>query len=170
MRHVERTSALLYVLDLHGGESAGARGGRDEDAPVRDLEVLVKELEGYGDGSLREREAVVCCNKLDLVGALGAEGEDEREERIHKVSLASVRLGLSVRSVRGVSAVAGIGLGDLAMDLRASVEESRERKRVLMAAEDVREKAAAAKEEAEGEKEWTGEGRKPFYFNNQKGY
>jgi GTP-binding protein len=121
LRHVERTTALMYVVDIHGGESFMARGGSAMSSPVRDLEVLVKELESYGDGSLLDRHAIVCCNKLDLLG-----NDEEREEAIQKVREASESLGLFVQSVRGVSALKGTNMGELAMDLRQAVFDAEE--------------------------------------------
>lgn len=59
LRHIERTRVLLYVIDASGLE------GR---SPVRDLEVLRKELALYRP-ELAERPSVVFANKMDLAEA-----------------------------------------------------------------------------------------------------
>ncbi|EEC48920.1 predicted protein, partial [Phaeodactylum tricornutum CCAP 1055/1] len=58
LRHIERTKALLYIVDA---------AGTDFRDPAEDLKILAKELESYGDGSLLERRALVVANKLDLL-------------------------------------------------------------------------------------------------------
>ncbi len=56
LRHIERTKALLYVLDMAGVD------GRN---PVDDLKVLRNELELYMKG-LSQRAVIVIANKMDL--------------------------------------------------------------------------------------------------------
>ncbi len=56
LRHIERTQALLYVLDMAGVD------GRN---PVEDLKVLRNELELYMKG-LSKRAVIVVANKMDL--------------------------------------------------------------------------------------------------------
>ena len=62
LRHVERCSALLHVLDC-----ATLEPGRD---PVTDLEVILRELEAYevpeGQTPLLERPQLVALNKIDV--------------------------------------------------------------------------------------------------------
>ncbi|KZE93221.1 GTPase Obg [Agromyces sp. NDB4Y10] len=62
LRHVERCSALLHVLDC-----ATLEPGRD---PVSDLEVILRELEAYevpeGQTPLLERPQLVALNKIDV--------------------------------------------------------------------------------------------------------
>ena len=58
LRHVERTRLLVHVLDISGSE------GRD---PLEDFDVIMAELERYGD--LRERPMIVAANKIDLGGS-----------------------------------------------------------------------------------------------------
>lgn len=53
LRHVERTAALVYVVDVSGG-----RDGK------RDLDVLMRELELYEPG-LSKRPSCVAANKMD---------------------------------------------------------------------------------------------------------
>lgn len=62
LRHVERCSALLHVLDC-----ATLEPGRD---PISDLEVILAELEAYpvpeGQTPLLERPQLVALNKIDV--------------------------------------------------------------------------------------------------------
>jgi GTP-binding protein len=62
LRHVERCSALLHVLDC-----ATLEPGRD---PISDLEVILRELEAYevpeGQIPLLERPQLVALNKIDV--------------------------------------------------------------------------------------------------------
>ncbi|AYG05122.1 GTPase ObgE [Gryllotalpicola protaetiae] len=62
LRHVERCTALLHVLDC-----ATLEPGRD---PVTDLEVILSELAAYpvpaGQVPLRERPQLVALNKIDV--------------------------------------------------------------------------------------------------------
>jgi len=59
LRHIERTSTLVYVLDIAGSE------GRD---PLDDFEVLRKELKAY-DPALLDKPCLIVLNKMDLEGA-----------------------------------------------------------------------------------------------------
>jgi GTP-binding protein len=66
LRHVERCSALLHVIDC-----ATMDPGRD---PISDLDVILKELEAYevpaGQTPLIERPQLVALNKIDIPDAL----------------------------------------------------------------------------------------------------
>ncbi|MBI2913067.1 MAG: GTPase ObgE [Chloroflexi bacterium] len=68
LRHVERTKVVVHLLD----------GSRPE--PVRDLDVVNKELRQYGHG-LVGREQVIAVNKLDLGEVRGRKGELEVQLR-----------------------------------------------------------------------------------------
>jgi GTP-binding protein len=59
LRHVERTSVLLFVLDASGFE------GRD---PLKDFETLRNELKAY-DPTLLQKPFLVALNKIDLEDA-----------------------------------------------------------------------------------------------------
>ncbi|MBI2742685.1 MAG: GTPase ObgE [Chlamydiales bacterium] len=59
LKHIERTSVLLFVIDVSGFE------GRD---PVRDYEILREELRSY-DPKLLEKPSLVALNKIDMEGA-----------------------------------------------------------------------------------------------------
>ena len=59
LRHIERTSVLLYVLDM---------GGVDGRTPWDDLASLEQELELYLEG-LSKRPSLIVANKMDLPDA-----------------------------------------------------------------------------------------------------
>jgi Obg family GTPase CgtA len=111
LRHVERTKALLYMVDA---------AGTDFRDPIQDLRVLVNELESYGDGSLLEQRALVVANKVDLM----------EKEKIQEVlgQLAEVADSLGIHrdhDVMAISAgVTGFGLGPLSQAIRKTVELS----------------------------------------------
>lgn len=74
LRHIERSSILVIVIDLSTGTSASAAaqaGAVIDDAeaqidrPCRDVEVLINELEAYKPG-LSARVSMVIANKADL--------------------------------------------------------------------------------------------------------
>lgn len=59
LRHIERTSALVFVIDISGFE------GRD---PLDDFAVLRQELESY-DPALLQKPCLIVLNKIDVEGA-----------------------------------------------------------------------------------------------------
>ena len=59
LKHIERTSALVYVIDISGFEE------RD---PLRDYEILRNELKAY-DEKLLEKPHIIALNKIDEIGA-----------------------------------------------------------------------------------------------------
>jgi GTP-binding protein len=59
LKHVERTSVLLYVIDISGFEE------RD---PIQDFEILRNELKEYNE-ALLEKPYLVALNKIDMEGA-----------------------------------------------------------------------------------------------------
>ncbi|PWB96895.1 GTPase ObgE [Salinibacterium hongtaonis] len=109
LRHVERCSALVHVLDC-----ATLEPGRD---PLSDLDIILSELSSYevpaGQTPLLERPQVVVLNKVDV-----PDGRD----------LASlVRPELEARGYRvfEASAVSREGLRELSYALGALVDENR---------------------------------------------
>ncbi|WP_030201507.1 GTPase ObgE [Streptomyces sp. NRRL S-87] len=107
LRHVERCSVLVHVLDTATLES-------DRD-PVSDLDVIEEELRLYG-GGLEKRPRIVVLNKVDI-----PDGQDladmirpELEERGYKVF--------------EVSAVARTGLKELSYALAEIVGRARARR------------------------------------------
>ena len=119
LRHIERTKALLYMVDVAGVDF------RD---PLRDLEVLVEELESYqpgnpavndrgsaGTNTLLDRPALVAGNKVDL---LHPDKELELEFALQeKANELGLRMAQDVLMIS--AGVSGAGLGKLAEALRA---------------------------------------------------
>uniref|UniRef100_UPI0015F011F3 GTPase ObgE n=1 Tax=Streptomyces phytophilus TaxID=722715 RepID=UPI0015F011F3 len=103
LRHVERCSVLVHVLDTATLES-------DRD-PVSDLDVIEEELRAYG--GLDDRPRVVVLNKIDI-----PDGHDLAE---------MVRPDLEERgfTVYEVSAVARTGLKELSYGLAGIVSAAR---------------------------------------------
>ncbi len=98
LRHVERCSVLLFVIDMAGSE------GRD---PKDDYALLRKELKLYR-AELATRPSLILANKMDLPGA---------EEQL-AVFKKRVR-----RKVISVSGQSGEGIEALKLLLRQAVEE-----------------------------------------------
>lgn len=111
LRHVERTKALLYIVDA---------ASVDFRNPVDDLRILAKELASYGDGSLMERRALVVANKVDLLHV------DHTAELLVMIQEAAIELGIRFEhDVMAISAgVTGVGLGDLSKAIRDVVSSS----------------------------------------------
>ncbi|OEJ39044.1 GTPase ObgE [Streptomyces agglomeratus] len=103
LRHVERCSVLVHVLDTATLES-------DRD-PLTDLDVIEEELAQYG--GLGDRPRVVVLNKIDI-----PDGKELAE---------MIRPDLEVRgySVYEASAVAHIGLKELSFALAEVVSKAR---------------------------------------------
>jgi len=102
LRHVERTRALVHVVDASG------TSGRD---PVADLRAVREEVRHW-DPALLERPQIVVATKRDAVGEPDPLPALEEESR---------RLGLEVRPV---SAVTGEGLAELKRSLGRLVREA----------------------------------------------
>jgi GTP-binding protein len=84
LRHLERTQALVHVVDVSGGS------GRD---PVSDLQVLRRELEAFRP-ELAAKPQIVAANKMDAVADTTAVTALAREaERLrlpfHRISAAT---------------------------------------------------------------------------------
>jgi GTP-binding protein len=108
LRHVQRTSVLLHVVDVSG------QSGRD---PVQDLETVLHEVR-LSDPSLLERPQLVAASKRDAVA------EDDPLPRFRE---AAERMGLEVVPI---SAVAGAGLLELKRGLAKRVALSRESRKL----------------------------------------
>jgi len=112
LRHVERCSALLHVLDC-----ATLEPGRD---PISDLDVILAELEAYpvpdGQLPLLERPQLIALNKVDV-----PEGRELAD---------FVRPDLEARGYRvfEISAVSREGLRELSFALAEIVEADRAEK------------------------------------------
>jgi len=112
LRHVERCSVLVHVLDCAAGITDG-EPGRD---PVTDLDVIEAELDAYEaatGASLRDRPRIVALNKIDVPAAreLAAEAAPVLEAR-----------GLTVCRV---SAATREGLRELAFTVGSVIAEAR---------------------------------------------
>ncbi len=109
LRHVERCSAILHVID-----TATIEPGRE---PVSDFHAIVAELTQYqvpeGDTPLAERPAIVALNKVD---------SDADLQRIAGVREAFEALGFQVHEV---SAVTQRGIPGLKLALGALVQQQR---------------------------------------------
>jgi len=121
LRHVERCTALVHVLDC-----ATLEPGRD---PISDLDVILAELAAYpvpeGQVPLLERPQLVALNKIDVPEA--AELAD------------FVRPDLEARGYRvfEISTVSRAGLRELGFALAGIVEEHREEQALTPAPERV---------------------------------
>ena len=138
LRHIERTKALVYMVDGVGVD------GRD---PVNDLKILGKELQEYGSSGIfgenemggdegeygeemrrRRREilnrpSLILANKMDLVSKEEAE-MGRREELLFQLSQAAKEVGIVCdhNDIFGISAgVSGEGLRGLSKRLRQVV-------------------------------------------------
>lgn len=111
LRHLERTKALLYIVDA---ASVDGRG------PVDDLLTLVDEISTYADGDMLTRPSLVVANKVDLLSA------QETEMTLFEVEAAARDAGIQFSGdVLGISAgVTGVGLELLSRAIRNVVEES----------------------------------------------
>jgi Obg family GTPase CgtA len=108
LRHLERTKALLYIVDAAGVD------GRD---PIEDLRILVEELEAYGGGDMLRRNALVVANKMDLLS--DARKLDVMSCLTDFCNDADIRL---TEDVIGISAgVSGEGLFNLSKAIRQTV-------------------------------------------------
>src|ERR1700712_5432937 len=105
LRHVERCSGLVHVLDC-----ATLDPGRD---PISDLDALEAELDAYGGGGLTGRPRVVALSKIDI-----PEGRELAE---------MVRPELKARGLEvfEISAASHEGLRSLTLRLAQIVEQHR---------------------------------------------
>jgi GTP-binding protein len=121
LRHVERCSALVHVLDC-----ATEEPGRD---PITDLEVIEAELAAYSGAtgaSLADRPRIVALNKIDVpaareLAALVAEELTARGLTVFQTS-AATREGLRELS---------FGMGRLVAEARAAAPEAEPSRQVL---------------------------------------
>ncbi|KAL3777496.1 hypothetical protein ACHAW5_000562 [Stephanodiscus triporus] len=139
LRHIERTKALVYMVDAAGVD------GRD---PVNDLKILGKELREYGSSGIfgeneirgegeyeeemrrRRREimnrpSLILANKMDLIPDIDA-GLGRREELLFQLGLAAEEVGIFCEhdDIQAISAgVTGEGLRGLSKRLRQVVKQ-----------------------------------------------
>nr|WP_321464527.1 GTPase ObgE [uncultured Desulfobulbus sp.] len=101
LRHIERTSILLHLIDASG----------EEDQPLADYQVLAAELAAYKE-ELLQRAHLVLLNKIDLID----------EERLAEVQALFAQQGISVMTI---SAECGDGLEQLKTTLGDLLEQQR---------------------------------------------
>jgi GTP-binding protein len=95
LRHIERTSVLLYVVDAVGfGEG-----------PVSDFDSVRREVASYSEG-MKEKDSLVAVNKIDLVDS--QEKLREIKEDLERLAQAPVIL---------ISAKTEAGIGELIRQL-----------------------------------------------------
>ena len=112
LRHIERTKALLYIVDIAGTD------GRD---PVNDLQILVEELASYKDGDLMHRKSLLLANKVDLME------EEKLLEIVGSLAETAESLGLDVsHDVLSTSMTQGGGLELLSKAMREIVVQAEE--------------------------------------------
>jgi Obg family GTPase CgtA len=111
LRHLERTKALLYIVDAAGVD------GRD---PINDFEILVDELSAYGHGDMLNRRCLVVANKMDLLD------ETHRQDLISGLNKVVEEAGIRMQGdIIGISAgVTGEGLASLSKAIRSTVKMS----------------------------------------------
>jgi GTP-binding protein len=113
LRHVERCTVLVHVLDCAAAEVAGGEPGRD---PIADLDVIEAELDAYEDAtgaSMRDRPRIVALNKIDVPAA--------RELAARTAPVLEAR-GLTVCQV---SAATREGLRELAFTVGSVIAQAR---------------------------------------------
>src|SRR5215831_13351764 len=128
LRHVERCSSLVHVLDC-----ATEEPGRD---PITDLDVIEEELAAYGDATgaaLLARPRLIALNKIDVPAAreLADLVKPELEARGHQVFEISAATGEGLRAL-------GFAMAALVAADRAArpAEQPAERVRVRVQAAD----------------------------------
>lgn len=97
LRHIERTSVLLHIIDMAGSE------GRD---PVEDYRVINRELRDY-DAKVARKPQIIAANKMDLPGS--------------EANLARFRKAVR-KTVYPISALEHSGLDSLIAALKKKVE------------------------------------------------
>lgn len=121
LRHLERTKALLYIVDAAGVD------GRD---PLDDIRILAEELASYGNGELLyDRNALIVANKVDLIPTI-----EQRDELLAEIGLAAELSGIRMfdsddnqTRALGISAgVTGEGLPLLSQKIRSIVLHTEE--------------------------------------------
>lgn len=110
LRHLERTKALMYVIDA---------AGVDGRCPLDDLRTLIDEIQSYGNGDMMTRPALIVANKLDLI----LDSQMREEIYLSLNEIAQSKGVICHRDVQGISAgVTGEGLGPLSKSIRDLIE------------------------------------------------
>lgn len=104
LRHIERTRLLLHLIDI------------TSDDPVRDYQIIRKELENYGHG-LENRPQIIAFNKID---AVFEEEFQEVKEDLQKLTSDPIFM---------ISAVSQIGLDSLMIEVWKTLDTLEEAKK-----------------------------------------
>ena len=102
LRHVERTTILLHIIDAAG----------EEDQPIADYQILAKELKAYKE-ELMDRTHLIVLNKIDCIDS----------DRLQEVRAMFTDRGMDVLAV---SAKEKTGIDNLKEHLADTLEEQRE--------------------------------------------
>ena len=103
LRHIERTRLLVHLVDV-----SDASGRPD---PVKDVEVINKELESFGAG-LEEKPMIMAASKIDVAN----------KEKLAKLKRYCKKHGLELFPI---SAVTGKGIDELKYAIAEKLEEVR---------------------------------------------
>jgi GTPase len=136
LRHIERTRCLVHLVDC-----SDASGRPD---PVKDFEVVLRELRSFGAG-LERKPMIVAASKMDAANPA----------KVEKLRRHARKLGLQFYAI---SAVTGAGIPELTWAMAHCVEEFR---RPKTGEEPVAESASLDAEPETGEKKPT-KGRIPM--------
>jgi GTP-binding protein len=105
LRHIERTRCLAHLVDCSDGS------GRTD--PVKDFDVIVRELRRFGAG-LEHKPMIVVASKADIANAA----------KVEKLRRHARKLGLEFYEI---SSVTGAGIAELTWAMARYVEEVRRR-------------------------------------------
>jgi GTPase len=106
LRHIERTRCLVHLVDC-----SDASGRPD---PVKDFEVILRELRSFGAG-LERKPMIVVASKIDVANPA----------KVEKLRKHARKLDLEFYEI---SAVTGAGINELAWAMARHVEEVRRHK------------------------------------------
>ena len=101
LRHIERTRLLVHLVDV-----SDASGRPD---PVKDVEVINKELESFGAG-LEDKPMIMAASKIDVAN----------KEKLAKLKRYCKKHGLELFPI---SAVTGKGIDELKYAIAEKLEE-----------------------------------------------
>lgn len=102
LRHIERTTVIIHVLDAFPDETQG--DPENTPTPADHYRAIRQELQGYSS-ELAEKREIIALNKLDLIP------EEEHAEHIAQLRIA-LKLDAN-QEVFAISAATGQGTGEL---------------------------------------------------------
>jgi GTP-binding protein len=104
LQHVERTRLLVHLVDVSDGN------GRPD--PVKDVEVIMHELESFGAG-LEKKPLILVASKIDIAN----------KDKLAKLKRYAKKQGLDLLAI---SAVTGKGIEELKFAMADKLDEIRE--------------------------------------------